>query len=263
MDQKIRQRLKLGLELGFNDFVASVECNAVSMTYPGVEKPALESVTFGVTAGSSIAFVGATGSGKSTLSDVVLGVLEPSSGTVSIGGLRPSTAVLRWPGAIAYVPQETTVVSGDVRRNVALGLPVDMIDDRRVWEALERSSLGSFLRSQRDGLNTVVGEHGMRLSGGQRQRLGIARALYTRPSLLVLDEATSALDAETEDAIGKTLRELSGVVTLVIVAHRLATIRDVDQVAFLSGGRIQAIGTFSEVRRAAPEFDNQATLLGL
>ena len=150
-----------------------------------------------------------------------------------------------------------------MRENVALGLPDPAIDDDMVWEALERAHLAVFLRDTREGLDTVIGERGVRLSGGQRQRLGIARALYTRPRLLVLDEATSALDAETEQAITETLRELEGQVTTVTVAHRLATIRFADQVLFLQHGVITARGTFDEVRASTPDFDRQAHILGL
>jgi ATP-binding cassette, subfamily B, bacterial PglK len=132
-----------------------------------------------------------------------------------------------------------------------------------VWEALNRAHLGDFLQDSREGLDTVIGEHGIKLSGGQRQRLGIARALYTRPKLLILDEATSALDAETEQAISQTLQELGGSVTTVTIAHRLATIRHCDLVVYLEDGRVVAQGSFSEVRAMAPEFDKQAQILGL
>jgi ABC-type multidrug transport system fused ATPase/permease subunit len=207
--------------------------------------------------------VGSTGAGKSTLADLILGVLVPEAGTVTIGGQEPSVAISQSPGAITYVPQDISLVNGTIRDNVALGLPQDLVLDDRIWEALERAQLAVFLSEQRDGLDTVVGEHGMRLSGGQRQRLGLARAFYTRPKLIVLDEATSALDAETEQAVSQTLVDLEGDVTLIIIAHRLATIRHCDQVAYLDQGRLAAIGTFAEVRDQAPDFDHQAQLHGL
>jgi ATP-binding cassette subfamily C protein len=161
------------------------------------------------------------------------------------------------------VPQEISIMNVSVRANVAAGLPDSIIDDDRVWEALDRAQLGDFLRERRDGLDTVIGEHGARLSGGQRQRLGLARALYTRPKLLVLDEATSSLDAETEHAVTQALDSLEGEVTLIIVAHRLATIRNCDQVAYLHLGTLAALGTFEQVREQVPNFDHQAHLLGL
>ena len=164
---------------------------------------------------------------------------------------------------MAYVPQAVALVDGTVRENVALGLPREATDDAMVWQALERAHLAEFLRDSREGLDTVIGERGIRLSGGQRQRLGIARALYTRPRLLVLDEATSALDAETEQAIVQTLAELEGDVTTVTIAHRLATVRAVDQLCYLKDGRIVATGTFESVRLDVSDFDRQAALLGL
>jgi ABC-type multidrug transport system fused ATPase/permease subunit len=144
-----------------------------------------------------------------------------------------------------------------------LGLPLEAIDDDLVWEALERAHLAEYLRENRTGIDTAIGERGVRLSGGQRQRLGIARALYTRPRLLVLDEATSSLDSETEQAIVSTLQELEGKVTTITVAHRLATVRHADQVIYLENGLIMAIGRFDQVRSQVPDFDRQAALLGL
>lgn len=255
----IRERV----ERGHPDFRPTIELRSVTLTYPGAEPLALDSASLQLAAGSSLALVGPTGAGKSTLADVVLGVLLPDDGDVLVGGVTPAEAVARWPGALAYVPQDVAMVTGTVRQNVALGLPREAIDDEWVWEALERAHLAAFLRDARDGLDTVIGEHGIKLSGGQRQRLGVARALYTRPKLLVLDEATSALDAETEQAIAATLQGLEGEVTTVTIAHRLATIRHCDLVLYMEAGRIQAQGTFDEVRRAAPHFDRQAQLLGL
>jgi ABC-type multidrug transport system fused ATPase/permease subunit len=161
------------------------------------------------------------------------------------------------------VPQDVSVVEGTIRSNVALGLPSREIDDEAVWDALDKAQLSTFLTTQRNGLETVVGEHGVKLSGGQRQRLGLARALYSRPHLLFLDEATSALDAETERDISETLSGLAGRVSLVVIAHRLATVRSVDQVAYLEEGRLLALDVFENVRRKVPDFDRQARLLGL
>jgi len=248
---------------GYPDFDATVLVERISFTYSDAAEPALDDVSIKVLPGGSAAFVGATGAGKSTLTDIVLGVLEPQDGVVTIGGMTPKEAVAKWPGAIAYVPQAVALVGGSVRDNVALGMPRDLVDDERVWEALQRAHLADFLIENREGLDTSVGERGFRLSGGQRQRLGIARALYTRPKLLVLDEATSALDAETEQAIVQTLDELEGEVTTITVAHRLATVRNCDELVFLQHGRVVGRGTFDQVREQAEEFDRQASLLGL
>ena len=256
-------RIRERLAAGHSDFQGSVRVDSVTLTYPGAAEPALDAVTIEVPAGRGVALVGSTGAGKSTLADVVLGVLSPDRGSVTVDGLEPREAIHRWPGAIAYVPQAVGLADGTIRDNVALGLPREAIDDDMVWEALERAHLATFLRDRREGLDTMVGERGVRLSGGQRQRLGIARALYSRPRLLVLDEATSALDAETERAITATLRELEGDVSTITIAHRLATIRFADEVIFLRRGVIEARGTFDEVRAAVPDFDRQAQLLGL
>ena len=255
----IRERIAAG----HGDFNAEVVVTNVSLIYPDAERPAVADASAKVSSGRSLALVGSTGAGKSTLADLILGVLEPDSGEVLISGVTPREAVVRWPGAIAYVPQSVGLTEGTVRENVALGLPDLAIDDELVWEALERAHLAEFLRDTREGLDTVIGERGVRLSGGQRQRLGIARALYTRPRLLVLDEATSALDAETEQAISETLRELEGDVTTITIAHRLATIRFADEVVFMRHGVIEARGSFEEVRASTPDFERQAQLLGL
>jgi ABC-type multidrug transport system fused ATPase/permease subunit len=250
-------------QLGSLEFEPRIELVDVCFTYPGAAPPALWQVSLAIAAGSSLALVGPTGAGKSTLADAILGVLLPDSGSVLVGGLPPINAIAKWPGGLAYVPQEVAMVNGTVRDNVALGLPASLIDDERVWEALDRAHLGDFLRRGRAGLNTVIGENGVKLSGGQRQRLGVARALYTRPKLLVLDEATSALDAETEQLIARTLQDLEGSVTTVTVAHRLATIRQCDLVVYLEGGNIAARGSFDDVRAQSRKFDQQAQLLGL
>jgi len=248
---------------GYPDFDATVEVKNVTLTYSDASEPALINVSLKVNAGQSIALVGSTGAGKSSLADVILGVMAPQSGTVLISRETPRAAISRWPGAISYVPQTVSLVQGSIRENVALGLPPHVIDDDLAWEALERAHLAEFLRENREGLDTRIGERGFRLSGGQRQRLGLARALYTRPKLLVLDEATSALDAETEQSIIQTLSELEGEVTTVTVAHRLATVRQADVLLYMQDGLIVATGTFAEVRAQVPDFDRQAALLGL
>lgn len=263
LDTEQMDRVRANRNSDHDGFEAAVTVADACLEYPGTGSRALNQISLQVGAGSSLALVGPTGAGKSSLVDIILGVLSPDSGSVNISQVSPAEATSRWPGALAYVPQDIAVIDGTVRSNVAAGLPSEVIDDDRVWEALDRAQLGDYLRGERDGLDTVVGEHGVRLSGGQRQRLGLARALYTRPKLLVLDEATSALDAETELAVSQALESLDGDVTLIVVAHRLATIRHSDQVAYLQEGRLMALGTFEEVREQVPNFDRQAQLLGL
>jgi ABC-type multidrug transport system fused ATPase/permease subunit len=257
------QHISQVIRTGYPEFDGSIEVRNAWVTYPGANKPALAAADLIAASGSSVALVGATGAGKSTLTDIVLGVLDPDEGSATIGGVSPKDAIQRWPGAITYVPQAVALVAASVRQNVALGLPEDMIDDELVWHALRRAHIADFLIQSREGLDTFIGERGFRLSGGQRQRLGIARALYTRPKLLVLDEATSALDSETEQSIIATLEELEGEVTTLTVAHRLATVRRADLLLYLKDGRVVASGTFDEVRSEVPDFDRQASLLGL
>ena len=248
---------------GYPGFEATIVMRDVELTYGGATEPAVTDISFSCKGGESVALVGSTGAGKSTLADLILSVLDPGAGTVLIGGVTPREAISKWPGAISYVPQNVSLTIGTVRENVALGLPNDLIEDELVWEALRRAHLADFLIQFRDGIDTNVGERGFMLSGGQRQRLGIARALYTRPKLLVLDEATSALDSETEQAIIQMLDELESEVTTVTVAHRLATVRRADILIYLKDGHAVAQGTFEEVRKLAPDFDRQARLLGL
>ena len=255
--------IRARIHMGNPDLDPSVALTDVWVTYPGSVTPAIQGVTLEVAAGSSLALVGRSGAGKSTLADVVLGVVSPERGQATIGGLSPSAAITKWPGGISYVPQEVVLANGTVRSNVALGLPDGAIDDDMVWEALQRAHFSTALVDQREGLDTLVGERGVRLSGGQRQRLGIARALYTRPRLLVLDEATSALDAETEQAIAGMIADLEGVVTTIVIAHRLSTVRGVDQVVYLDNGRLLGQGTFDEVATQIPAFRRQAELMGL
>lgn len=244
-------------------FRPEIRVEDVTFRYPGAADPAIHGVSFAVKAGGSVALVGSSGAGKSTLADLILGILSPESGRILISGLSPESAVSRFPGAIAYVPQDIVLANGTVRANVGLGLPEGAIDDALVWSCLRQAHLDQFLGDQRQGLDTQVGEGGVRLSGGQRQRLGLARALYTQPRLIVLDEATSALDAETEQTISDTMKDLARTVTVVIIAHRLSTVRSVDQLLFLEGGRITAEGTFEEVRRMVPAFARQSRLMGL
>lgn len=252
-----------GIDLIHNGFTPEIEIKMTSLTYPGNLEPSIKDVSVSVPAGTTVAFVGPSGAGKTTIIDVLLGVLDPQQGEILISGKHPSDAIRNWPGAIAYVPQDIAIASGTIRENVAMGYSRQVATDELVLNALEVAGLSNFVVSLKDGIDTVVGERGTKISGGQRQRLGIARAMFTKPALLVLDEATSALDGETELQVSDAIRKLRGSTTVVLIAHRLSTVRDADKVIYMADGRVIASGTFDEVRSHVPDFDRQASLMGL
>lgn len=223
----------------------------------------LKNISFEINKGESVAIVGASGSGKTTLVDLILGLITPDSGEIKISGEAPGNAIQKWDGAIAYVPQDVLVINKTVRENLTLGYDTNSVPDELINFALDTASLNDFVRSLPKGINTEVGERGANISGGQRQRLGIARALITNPLLLVLDEATSALDGETELRIAESINKLKGKCTVIMIAHRLSSIRNADKVIYMDSGRIKAIGTFAEVRNQVPDFDKQAGIMGL
>lgn len=244
-------------------FDAKIEVSKVSFTYPRSEKPALINVNLRIDSGSTCAIVGPSGSGKTTLADLILGMFEPTSGHVNISDESPQSVLKNFPGAVAYVPQDVSIINGTIRENVALGYPFSEATDERVLAALRTAQLGDFVESLPQGIDSQVGPRGTKLSGGQRQRLGIARAVFTRPLILVLDESTSALDVQTELEVSKAITEIPYPVTKLIIAHRLSTVQTADQVIYIQDGAILATGKFEEIRRKVPNFDIQAKLLGL
>ena len=244
-------------------FEPKILMSQVSLQYPGNKEMALKDVNLTILPGESVAIVGPSGAGKTSLVDVLLGVLPVDFGDVKISNNSPSDTISKWPGAISYVPQDVTISNATFGENVSLGFPADKDKETLIWDALEVAQLSDFVRSLPDGLDTLVGERGTKISGGQRQRLGIARAMYTKPKLLVLDEATSSLDGQTESDISNAIQQLRGDVTVVMIAHRLSTVRNADKVVYMKAGKIVAIGTFEQVRLEVPDFDSQAALMGL
>ena len=251
------------LDLEYVDFIPEVKILDVSFSYPNGASMVLKNISFTVRENSTVAIVGPSGAGKTTLADLLLGVLQPDAGTILISDREPLSSISNWPGAISYVPQDVLIINGTVRQNVGLGFPNLENYDSLIWEALAKARLDSFVQELPFGLSTEVGERGTQLSGGQRQRLGIARALFTRPKLIILDEATSALDAITEYEIAQAFADLRSQATLLLIAHRLSTVKNADSVIYLEDGVIRAHGRFEKVREEIPDFDRQAKLMGL
>jgi ATP-binding cassette subfamily C protein len=229
-----------------------VEISQATFRYPGDQKDTLHGVSASFAAGSYVAIIGPSGAGKTTLVDLVLGLIEPTSGRVTIGGVDPVTLRSLASGRVSYVPQKPGLVSGTIAENIALGVPPAGIDRSRLSRAIEDAYLADFIATLPDGADTSVGAQVDSLSGGQIQRIGLARALYTDPSLLILDEATSGLDAGSEAFIAETLLKLHGRVTVVVIAHRLSTVQHADVVHFIRDGRIAASGDFRTLRKTQP-----------
>jgi ABC-type multidrug transport system fused ATPase/permease subunit len=244
-------------------FESKILVEKLTFSYPGAKESAICDVSLSIDAGQSIAIVGPSGAGKTTLVDLILGVIEPNSGSIKISGVNPLEACERWPGAIAYVPQDVVIIAGTVRQNIGIGYALHNASDELVLKSLRIANLESFVMGLEKNLESQVGEKGAKLSGGQRQRLGIARALFTNPGLLVFDEATSALDAETEETVSNAIQSLRGKTTVIMIAHRLSTVRSADQVIYMDRGKVVASGSFESVRSQVPDFDHQAKLMGL
>jgi ABC-type multidrug transport system fused ATPase/permease subunit len=247
----------------FLEFKSSIDISNLYFQYDSYKGFGLTDVSLKIPPGSFTAIVGSSGSGKTTLVDLILGLLTPTSGLIQISEKSPLTVHKQWPGAIAYVPQDVVIVNGSLKENIALGFDVEMIDTERVLKCIKLAHLTNVVNSLPGKLDANLGEKGSKMSGGQRQRVGIARALYTNPSILVLDEATSALDGESEKEINDSLQELIGKITILVISHRLSSVVKADQVLYLEKGRIMASGTFDEVRNLSANFNNQAILMGL
>jgi len=244
-------------------FDSTIELKNVSLFYQSDLNLALDNISIVIKNGESVAIVGKSGAGKTSLIDVLLGVIEPQQGTIKISGVSPMEAIDNWPGGISYLPQNPQIFNGTIRENVCSGYEANQISDEEIWRALRVAQLEKLVLSLGDKLDTYIGDQGNKLSGGEKQRLGIARAILTKPKLLVMDEATSSLDSQTELEITTALTELKKDTTIILIAHRLSSTRSMDKIVYLEAGKITAMGTFSEVREKVPDFDKQSQLMGL
>ena len=250
-------------QVNLDGFRPSIRLSGVSVQYQNNSNPSIKNVNLFIEPGTTVAIVGPSGSGKSTLVNTMLGILIPTNGEVQIDSYSPRDLIASAPGIVGYMPQEPVLFERDVISNLVIGMSEDSIKQFDPSDALKRAQIFDYNLSEHDNLYSLVGNYGTSLSGGQRQRLAIARSILTNPKILILDEATSSLDGQTEVQISKELLKLGDGKTVVIIAHRLSTVRDADQVIYLDKGEIKATGTFDEVRKAIPDFDSQASLMGL
>ncbi len=241
------------------DLQKAITVRHLDFRYDTAAEPTLRDISLEIPHGASVALVGPTGSGKSTLVNLIVGLLEPTAGDILIDGRDLSSCVAAWQRRIGYVPQDIFLLDDTILANVALGVAERDIDEAAFWRALATAQLDDFVAALPEGSRTILGERGARLSGGQRQRIGIARALYRNPAVLVLDEATSALDTTTESALTAAVEQLRGAHTVILIAHRLSTVRHCDQIFFLDGGRLVAQGTYDELLASTPAFRAMAS----
>lgn len=245
------------------DFIPNLEISKLMFEHKNTNGFQLIIDELKIESGDFIAIVGPSGSGKTTLIDLLLGLYKPDDGTILLSGVSPSLAIARWPGATSYVPQDIYIKEGSIKENVAMGYSKNEISDHYVFKALRTAQLIDYVDTLPLGIETTISERGSNLSGGQRQRLGIARALYTQPKLLILDEATSSLDGVVEEEITFAISQTLSTLTRIVIAHRLSTVRHADTVIYISEGKILSFGSFHKVRSEVPDFDKSAGLLGL
>lgn len=246
-----------------NDSGTSIELNNLSFSFPDSDADVLKNVSLHISPGERVAIVGPSGAGKSTLCDILLGLLAPTKGTIEIDSISADRWIYENVGKVSYLPQDITLVGGTLIENICLGIARNEIDPGKLAKAISRAQLEDFVSTLPLGVDSDLGIGIAKLSGGQKQRIGIARALYSRPNVLIMDEATSALDAETEHGIMNVLENFEDDVTVIFIAHRLSSIRDFPRILYFEDGELLADGDFSTVRSRVPRFNTQAALLGL
>ena len=256
-------RVETLISTNHTDFSPRVKLSNLKFAYQEAADETIKDISLEVSEGKFIAFVGPSGGGKSTLIDLILGLLAPSSGSIAISGLTPVDAIKKWPGSIGYVPQDVFIENSTVKENICLGFNPESVSDDLVWQALQLADLSDFVKGLEGQLSYRISDAGKNLSGGQRQRLGIARALLTKPKIVIFDEATSALDAETENRVSESILKLTGECTVIFVAHRLSVVRSADMIYYIDKGKIISQGTFDELRLINADFNNQANFMGI
>jgi len=244
-------------------FTPKIELSNLEFTYLDGVESTIKNISLVVNSGEFIALVGPSGGGKSTLIDIILGLLSPSSGLIKISELTPLEAIKKWPGSIGYVPQDVFIENSTVKENICLGFDPKTVSDQLIWDALKLADISEFIKGLDGQLSYKISDAGKNLSGGQRQRLGIARALLTKPKIVIFDEATSALDAETENRVSESIMKLTGDCTIIFIAHRLSVVRSADMIYYIDKGRIVSQGTFAELRKLNADFNNQANFMGI
>jgi len=257
LEQARRERSKVASSETIGAFKV-LTLDQVTYAYPNTEVAAVHEISLELKRGESIAFVGSTGCGKSTLANLILGLLEPGAGSITVNGKDIFCYLDGWYRHLGYIPQSIFLLDDTIRSNVAFGVAEDRVDDRQLALALESARLNDFIESLPEGLDTVVGERGVRLSGGQRQRIGIARALYFNPEVLVMDEATSALDNKTEAEVMEAIQNLKVGRTLIMIAHRMSTVEACDRLYYFDAGKLIEQGTFAELKERSAAFRETA-----
>ena len=257
------ERLETVISTNHLGFSPKLKLSNLTFAYSDAVDETIQNISLDITPGRFIALVGPSGGGKSTLIDLILGLLAPSSGSIMISDLIPIDAIKKWPGSIGYVPQEVFVENSTVKENICLGFNPSSVSDDLVWQALQLADLSDFVKGLDGQLSYKISDAGTNLSGGQRQRLGIARALLTKPKIVIFDEATSALDAETENRVSESILKLTGDCTVIFIAHRLSVVRSADMIYYIDKGKIINQGTFEELRTLNADFNNQANFMGI